>query len=91
MDGGYFVEVNEEKPSSMRETDRKQEGNRPMNMDEVRMMKAKLEVSIRDELASFHLQTGMRVTGLEMIRHEALAANGRAVSTVYDVRVRAEV
>jgi hypothetical protein len=33
----------------------------------------------------------MRVTDLEMIRHDALAADGRTESTVYDVRVRAEV
>jgi ABC-type sugar transport system ATPase subunit len=62
-----------------------------MSMDEVRMLKAKLEESIRDELASFHRKTGMCVTYLDMIRHEALAENGRTVSTVYDVRVRAEV
>ena len=62
-----------------------------MNMDEVRMLKAKLEESIRDEVASFHRQTGMRVTDLDLIRNEAQAADGRTVSTVYEVRVRAEV
>ena len=62
-----------------------------MNMDEVRMLKAKLEESIRDEVASFHRQTGMRVTDLYLIRHEAQEADGRTASTVYDVDVRAEV
>jgi hypothetical protein len=62
-----------------------------MNMDEIRMLKAKLEESIRDQLASFHRKTGMRVTDLEMIRHEALEANGRTASTVLNVHVRAEV
>jgi ABC-type sugar transport system ATPase subunit len=62
-----------------------------MTIDEVRMMKAKLEESIRDELASFHRKTGMCVTYLDMIRHEALSANGRTVATVYDVRVNVHV
>jgi hypothetical protein len=62
-----------------------------MNMDEVRILKAKLEESIRDELASFHRKTGMRVTDIDMIRHEAIAADGRTESTVYDVRIRAEL
>jgi hypothetical protein len=63
-----------------------------MNIDEVRMMKVKLEVSIRDAVASFHRQTGMRVTDIELILRTAIAADGRTESTVYyDVRVRAEV
>jgi hypothetical protein len=62
-----------------------------MNIDEIRMLKAKLEESIRDAVASFHRKTGMRVTDIDMIRHDALAADGRTESTVYDVRVRAEV
>jgi hypothetical protein len=62
-----------------------------MNIDEIRMLKAKLEESIRDELASFHRKTGMRVTDLGMTRHEALAANGRTMSTVNDVHVNVHV
>jgi hypothetical protein len=62
-----------------------------MNMDEIIMLKAKLEEIIRDELTSFHRQTGMRVTDIDMIRHEALASDGRTVATVYDVHVRAEL
>jgi hypothetical protein len=62
-----------------------------MNMDEVRTLKAKLEDSIRDELASFHRQTGLRVTDVDLVRHEAQAADGRTMHTVYEVRVRAEV
>jgi hypothetical protein len=62
-----------------------------MNMAEVILLKAKLEEIIRDELTSFHRKTGMRVTDIDMIRHEAIAADGRTESTVYDVRVRAEV
>jgi hypothetical protein len=63
-----------------------------MNIDEVRMMKVKLEVSIRDAVASFHHHTGMRVTDIELILHTAIAADGRTESTVYyDVRVRAEL
>jgi hypothetical protein len=63
-----------------------------MNIDEVRMMKVKLEVSIRDAVASFNRETGMRVTDIELILRTAIAADGRTESTVYyDVRVRAEV
>jgi hypothetical protein len=63
-----------------------------MSIDEVRMMKAKLEVSIRDAVASFHSQTGMRVTDIDLILHTAISSDGRTESTVYyDVRVRAEV
>jgi hypothetical protein len=62
-----------------------------MTIDEARMFKAKLEFIIRDAVASFHRQTGMRVTDIDMIRHDALAADGRTESTVYDVRVRAEL
>jgi hypothetical protein len=63
-----------------------------MTIDEARMFKAKLEFIIRDAVASFHHQTGMRVTDIELILRTAIAADGRTESTVYyDVRVRAEV
>jgi len=62
-----------------------------MNMDEIRMMKTKLEESIREEVASFNRQTGMRVTDMDLIRHELQDATGRTASTVYEVIVRAEV
>lgn len=64
-----------------------------MNIQEMRMLKAKLETSLREELESFCGQTGMAVTAIEMTRHDVRDADGRKVDAcaIYIVEVRVEL
>jgi hypothetical protein len=62
-----------------------------MNMEEVRRLKQQLEESLRDEIASFHRQSGLAVTDVSLTRHEAREGmTGATVVTAYEVNVRAE-
>ena len=64
-----------------------------MNILEMKMLKAKLETSLREEIESFCGQTGMAVTAIEMDRHEVRDADGRRQDGCarYIVEVRVEL
>lgn len=62
-----------------------------MNIEEVRLLKLKLEGRISDEVAAFHNKTGARVTEIGLIRHEAKFVDGRPATVVYEISVTAEV
>lgn len=64
-----------------------------MNIQEMRMLKAKLETSLREEIEAFCGQTGMAVTAIEMNRHDVRDADGRKVDVCarYIVEVRVEL
>ena len=62
-----------------------------MNMEEVRRLKQQLEESLRNEIASFHRQTGVGVTDVQLVRHVTQDSAGQTAAVVYEVHVRAEV
>lgn len=62
-----------------------------MNVPEMRTLKAALEKSIRDELASFTRKSGLRVKAVECIRTDALSNDGFSALTKYDIRIIAEL
>lgn len=62
-----------------------------MSIDAVKNLKSKLEDTIREEVASFHQKTGLRVTSLDLLLHEARTWAAAPAFTGYEVRVRAEL
>ena len=63
-----------------------------MNIQEMRMLKEKLDSSIADELASFCRQTGLVVSDVKIEAHTVSDASGkRMASSVYTVETRVEL
>jgi hypothetical protein len=63
-----------------------------MNIQEMRMLKEKLESSIAEELESFCRQTGLVVSDVRTEAHFVADASGkRMASPVYTAEVRVEL